>query len=323
MEDKMSDISTTNEITTKKPKPSAWSLIKKDFKKHKLVFFLLIPIILYYTIFEYGPMAGIIIAFKNYRPARGIFNSSWVGLTHFKSFFGSYYFWDLIRNTFKISISNIVFGFPAPIILALFLNEVRCTKFKKTVQTITYMPHFISTVVMAGIVVDMVSTNGVVNRMLQFFGVNLGNLLHIGPLFVPIYVISNIWQSIGWGTIIYLSALSSVGPELYEVADLDGAGRFKKMWYVTLPGIMPTIVTLLIMRLGKVMAVGYEHIILLSNPVITQYSQVISSFVYQSGIEKGNYSYASAVGLFNSVINFTLLLVANKISKKVNNMSLW
>lgn len=301
----------------------SWKNICLDFKKHKFVYLFLVPVLLYYTVFQYCPMAGMIIAFKDYKPIRGIWGSEWVGLEHFITFFGSYYFWDILRNTISLSVCVLVFGFPAPIILALLVNEVRSAKFKKVVQTITYMPHFISIVVMAGIVVDMTSTNGVLSVMLGWFGINLGNLMYIEELFLPIYTASNIWQNLGWSSIIYISALAAVPMELYEAANVDGASRMSKIWHVSLPGIMPTIITLLIMRLGNIMTVGWEQVVLLSNPIIIDKAQVISSFVYTAGMEEGNYGYAAAVGLFNSVINFALLMIANTMSKKLNDTSLW
>lgn len=297
--------------------------IVMDYKKHTIIYWMLVPVILYYILFHYVPMGGLIIAFKDYRPARGILNSSWVGLEHFRTFFSSYYFWSLLRNTLTISISSLVFGFPTPIILAILINELRQKRFKKMVQTVTYMPHFISTVVIAGLVVDMVSTDGVITNILAFFGMKPHNLLTVGRLFAPIYVLSDIWQNIGWGTIIYLAALTTISMELYEAAEIDGAGRFRKIINVTLPGITPTIVTLLIMRVGAIMTVGWEKIVLLYNPAIFDQADVISSFVYRNGLLNANYSYSAAVGLFNSIINAILLFLANFVSKKLNETSLW
>jgi putative aldouronate transport system permease protein len=297
--------------------------IVMDYKKHTIIYWMLVPVILYYILFHYVPMGGLVIAFKDYRPARGILNSAWVGLEHFRTFFSSYYFWSLLRNTLTISISSLVFGFPAPIILAILINELRQKRFKKMVQTVTYMPHFISTVVIAGLVVDMVSTDGVITNILAFFGMKPHNLLTVGRLFAPIYVLSDIWQNIGWGTIIYLAALTGISMELYEAAEIDGAGRFRKIINVTLPGITPTIVTLLIMRVGAIMTVGWEKIVLLYNPAIFDQADVISSFVYRNGLLNANYSYSAAVGLFNSIINAILLFLANFVSKKLNETSLW
>lgn len=319
----MEQIKHKKALVNGKPKKTIWQNVKNDYKKHKMIYWMLIPVIVYYILFHYAPMGGLMIAFKDYRPARGIWASEWVGLQNFIDFFESYYFWDLLRNTISISLTSILFGFPAPIILALLLNEVRSKKFKKTVQTVTYMPHFISVVVMAGLVVDMVASDGVINNVLKWFGIDIGNLLNIGDMFIPIYVVSDIWQHIGWGTIIYLSALTGIAPELYEAASIDGATRFKKVLYVTLPGIMPTIATLFIMRVGRAMTVGWEKIVLLYNPAIYDQADVISSFVYRKGMIEGNYSYSAAVGLFNSLINIFLLIIANRVNKKLNETSLW
>ena len=294
-----------------------------DYKKHTIIYWMLVPVIIYYIIFHYMPMGGLAIAFKDYRPARGILNSTWVGMEHFKTFFSSYYFWSLLRNTLTISISSLVFGFPAPVILAILINELRQKRFKKMVQTITYMPHFISTVVIAGLVVDMVSTDGVITNILTYFGMQPHNLLTVGSLFTPIYVLSDIWQNIGWGTIIYLAALTNISMELYEAAEIDGAGRGKKIIHITLPGIAPTIVTLFIMRIGSIMSVGWEKIVLLYNPAIFDKADVISSFVYRNGLLNANYSYSAAVGLFNAIINSLLLFMANFVSRKINETSLW
>ena len=310
-------------METGKKKGSLASKLVKDYKRHKIIYWLLVPVLLYYFIFHYLPMGGLLIAFKDYRPARGILGSAWVGLEHFRTFVSSYYFWDLLRNTVTISFSSLLFGFPAPLLLAILLNELRQKKFKKVVQTVTYMPHFISTVVMAGIVVDMVATDGVINNIITFFGGEAKNLLNVGSFFAPIYVVSGIWQNIGWGTIIYLAALSNISVDLYEAADIDGAGRLKKILNVTIPGITPTIVTLLIMRIGRIMSVGWEKIVLLYNPAIFDRADVISSFFYRNGLLNANYSYSAAVGLFNSVINVLLLVIANNVSKKLNETSLW
>ena len=310
-------------METGKKKGSLASKLVKDYKRHKIIYWLLVRVLLYYFFFQYLPIGGLLIAFTDYRPARGILGSAWVGLEHFRTFVSSYYFWDLLRNTVTISFSSLLFGFPAPLLLAILLNELRQKKFKKVVQTVTYMPHFISTVVMAGIVVDMVATDGVINNIITFFGGEAKNLLNVGSFFAPIYVVSGIWQNIGWGTIIYLAALSNISVDLYEAADIDGAGRLKKILNVTIPGITPTIVTLLIMRIGRIMSVGWEKIVLLYNPAIFDRADVISSFVYRNGLLNANYSYSAAVGLFNSVINVLLLVIANNVSKKLNETSLW
>lgn len=240
-------------------------------------------------------------------------------------FFDSYYFWSYLGNTFKVSFASIIFGFPAPIVLALMLNEVKNNRFKKFVQTVTYMPHFISIVVICGIILDMVSTEGVITNLLVMMGFmeNRTNLLQNATNFIPTYVISDIWQHIGWGTIIYLSAFASISTDLYEAAEIDGATRWKQVLNVTLPSITPTIVTMFILRIGSVMSVGWEKVYLLSNPIIADKAEVISSLVYKLGMESGQYSYAAAIGLFNSLISLTLLVTANNISRKLNETSLW
>ncbi len=308
--------------------PSVLDKLKLDFKKHKAIYFMLIPVVLYYLVFEYGPMGGIIIAFKDYKPAIGIWDSKWAGgngLGNFEKFFNSHYFWDYLINTFKVSFASIVFGFPAPIILALLLNEVKNVKFKKLVQTVTYMPHFISIVVICGIILDMVQSDGVITNLLVMFGFveTRTNLLHTAANFIPTYVLSDIWQHIGWGTIIYLSAFTAISEDLYEAAEIDGATRWQQVINITIPSILPTIVTMFILRMGNAMSVGWEKVYLLSNPIIANEAEVISSMVYKLGMESGQYSYAAAIGLFNSLISVTLLITANKLSRKLNETSLW
>jgi len=298
-------------------------MLRKDFKKHKVLYFLASFGLLYYIVFHYVPMYGVTIAFKDYSPTKGILGSPWVGFEHFSSFFGSFYFWRLLRNTLLINVYELLFAFPAPIILALLLNEVRNTVFKRFVQTITYLPHFVSIVVICGMIVDFSRKAGLFNVVLQWFGLEPQNLLLDASLFRTIFVSSEIWQGVGWGSIIYLAALTSIDPQLYDAATVDGANRWKKMWHVTLPGIMSTIVILLILRIGGMMNVGFEKIILLYNSQTYETADVISSFVYRRGILEASYSYSTAVSLFNSVINFMLLIMANRISRKVNETSLW
>jgi ABC-type polysaccharide transport system, permease component len=298
-------------------------IIARDFSRNKYLYLMAIPGLLFYVIFHYFPMYGAIIAFKNYRPSLGIMQSSWVGLKNFTSFFQSYYFWSILKNTILINCYELLWGFPAPIILALLLNEIRNEKFKKSVQTVTYLPHFISTVVICGLIVDFTSQSGLFNNIVSIFGGTRSNFLMKPELFRTIYVSSEIWQSVGWGSIIFLAALTGIDPELYNAATVDGANRFKQALHVTLPGIAPTIVIMLILRIGKMMNVGAEKILLLYSPTIYDTADVISTFVYRKGLIDANYSYSAAVGLFNSVINFTLLILANKISRKVNDTSLW
>jgi putative aldouronate transport system permease protein len=284
---------------------------------------MLLPVVLYYLIFHYLPMYGVIIAFKHYAPLRGITASPWAGLEHFQEFFNSYYFWSLLKNTILISIYDLIFGFPAPIILALVLNEVAHLKFKRFVQTISYLPHFISLVVIVGLVLDFLSRDGLINQLTGMFGIEAVPFMQKPEWFRTIYVASNIWQSVGWGSIIYLAALTAISPELYEASRVDGANRWQQMWNITLPGILPTIVIMLILRVGDMMSIGYEKIILMYNPLIYDTADVISTFIYRKGLLEMNYSYSTAVGLFNAVINFTLLLLVNRLARRMSGSSLW
>lgn len=297
--------------------------LSRDFKLNKYKYLIILPIIIYFILFAYKPMYGLIIAFKDYRPALGIVESKWVGLKHFKSFFTDVYFWRLLRNTFTISGLTILFGFPAPIILALSLNEVRNTRFKRTIQTITYMPYFISLVVACSLIKTYSQTDGIFSQIAVMFGGNAQNFLMNSKNFYSIYVISDIWQNIGWNSIIYLAALSSIDQEQYEAAKIDGAGRFKQMFHITLPGLLPTIMILLILRMGGILNVGYEKILLLYSEAIYETADVISTYVYRKGIINAAYSYSTAVGLFNSIVNVFFLVLANTISKKTTESSLF
>lgn len=295
----------------------------RDFVMNKYLYMMMLPVIGYYLVFHYAPMYGALIAFKEYSPMKGILGSDWVGLKHFYDFFNSYYFWRILKNTIVISVYSLIFEFPAPIILALLINEVRSKSFKRVAQTITYMPYFISLVVICGIITDFTNADGVINRLLMLFGYDGQAMLQKPELFRPIYILSEIWQRIGWESIIYIAALMSIDVEQYEAAKMDGASRLKQMFYITLPGIMPTIAIMLILRMGNLLNVGFEKIILLYNPITYETADVISSFVYRKGLLEFGWSYSSAVGLFNSLINLALLITANYISRKVNKSSLW
>lgn len=297
--------------------------LARNYKEHKVYYWLAVPIIAYYIIFHYLPMFGVVIAFQNYRPAKGLLGSSWVGLKHFKAFFDSIYAGRLIKNTLMINLLLLIFSFPAPIILALLLNEVKAKHFKKTVQTISYMPHFISMVVICGLLVDFCSSTGIITSMTTLFGAQRDNLLNRPELFRTIYVSSDIWQSIGWGSIIYLATLSGTDPSLYEAAAIDGAGRFQQVIHVTLPTLVPLIMLQLIMRMGQMMNVGYEKIILLSNGLTYDTADVISSYVYRRGLQTGDFSFGVAVSLFNSACNIVLLVLANTLSGKLTHESMW
>lgn len=297
--------------------------LSEDLKKNKLVYLLALPVVLYYVIFHYVPMYGATIAFKDFTPAKGILGSPWIGFDYFIDFFTSQSFFRVVKNTLVINGANLLFGFPAPIFFAVLLNEIRLAKFKRTVQTITYMPHFVSLVVICGIIKNFTNETGIITEVLSWFGMPKTNLLDVAEYFVPIYVISSIWQELGWNSIIYIAAIAAIDPTLYEAASIDGAGRWRKMWHITLAGIMPTIMVLLVLKIGGMMTVGYEKIILLYQPLIYETSDVISTYVYRKGLLELNWGYSSAVGLFNSVINCILLVTANQVTRKFNGSALW
>jgi len=313
--------------TTVAKKEEFGKRLKKDLSQNLGAYIMVIPVLLFYVLFAYKPMFGAVIAFKNFSPARGLFGSPWTdnfGFKHFLDFFKSFYFGRTLRNTITISLSGIIFGFPIPIILALLINEVKNRYFKKAVQTIVYMPHFISLVVVCSMLYLFTSEKAFIISIMQFFGYKgTNNLLNIKEFFVPIYVISGIWQSSGWSCIIYLAALSAVDTELYEAARIDGAGRWRQTLHVTLQALLPTIVLLLILAIGGIMNVGYEKIILLYNDFVMETADVISSYVYRRGLVNGNWSFSTAVGLFNSIINFVLVVGANRISRKLTGKGLW
>lgn len=310
-------------VTQTTPKKSLGQRLKEDFQRNRALYLMVLPVLAFYIIFHYVPMYGAIIAFKDFSPMKGIWASEWIGFQNFKDFFGSMYFVRVLFNTLNISFSTLIFGFPAPIILALLINELRSKVFSRTVQTVTYMPHFVSLVVICGLIKEFTLDTGVVNQVLSVFGWKPVSMLNKPELFVPIYVISNIWQEVGWGSIIYLAALTSIDPQLYEAAKIDGAGRFKQLIHITIPGILPTVVILLILRMGRLLNVGFEKIILLYNPAIYETADVISSFVYRKGLLEFNWSYSAAVGLFNSIINFVMLWSTNWISRRLKGESLF
>ncbi len=304
-------------------KRSPLQKIVNDVAKNKYIYLMLLPVFIYYLMFHYRPMFGVLIAFQDYVPKKGILGSKWIGLENFKEFFQSPYFWTLLRNTIKISLSSIVFGFPAPIILALLINELKNRVYSRVVQTITYLPHFISLVVVCGLLKEFTLDTGVVNDIIAFFGGTRTTMLANPKMFVPLYVISDIWQQVGWNSIIYLAALTSIDMQLYEAAKIDGAGRFKQLLHITLPGISSTIVIMLILRIGNILNVGFEKIILLYNPAIYDTADVISTYVYRVGLQEFKWGFSTAVGLFNSVVNFGFLILSNQISKRFNDVSLW
>jgi len=318
------DVVGMNIITSKKT--SVFTKIKKELSVNRYIYILAIPVIIYYLIFCYVPMAGIVIAFKQFdigKGIAGIFDSNWVGFKYFNDFFKSRDFVRLMRNTFLISFYDLIFGFPMPVIFALLINEVKNSRFKKTIQTVTYLPHFISLVVMCGIITDFFSANGIITKLISLFGGAQKNYLGDASMFRGIYVGTNIWQGFGWGSIIYLAALTGINPELYEAASVDGANRFKQLLIITIPGIMPTIVIMLILRMGQLMSVGFEKIILLYGPSTYETGDVIASFVYRRGLgASAQYSFSAAVGLFQSLINLVLLLIANFLGSKYSSTSI-
>jgi putative aldouronate transport system permease protein len=269
-------------------------------------------------------MYGILYAFLDFSPFKGFLGSPWVGLKHFNTFINSYYFWSLIRNTVKISLTSFVIEFPLPIILALLLNEVRNMKFKKTIQTISYFPHFISTVVIIGMLVQFTTlSDGVVNQVIRQLGGKPVNFMMEEAWFLPLYILVGIWQNWGWSSIIYLAALSAIDIEQYEAAFVDGATRFKQMLYISLPGIMPTITIILILNIGSLFSVSFEKILLMQNPLTMEVSDVINTYIYRKGLQGRQYSLSTAVGLFQTVINAYLLIFANYASRKTSETSLW
>ena len=298
--------------------------LKKTLSQNKYLFLMIAPVVLYYAIFCYGPIYGAIIAFKDFDVSKGIWGSPWVGFKHFLVFFQGPYFTRTLVNTLLISLYTILFGFPAPILFALLLNELGSQKFKRVIQTITYLPHFISMVVVCGMIHTFVSRNGIITDLFVALGGERGNLLVKPEYFRTIFVAADVWQTFGWGSIVYLSALSNVDVQQYEAADLDGASRFQKIWHITLPALLPTIVIMFIMRVGHVMTVGFEKVILLYNPNTYDTADVISSFVYRKGLgESHQYSFTTAVGLFTSAVNFILVVSFNFLSKKLTTSSLW
>lgn len=302
---------------------STRGVIRKDFRRNKYIYLLALPVIAWYFLFCYMPLYGSIIAFKDFHPGLGIWGSPWYGLTNFMNFFRSVYAWRVTRNTILINLYSLLFGFPAPILLALLFHEIRGVYFKRVMQTVSYLPHFVSIMVVCGMIVDFTTRDGIISSLLQLFGAKPVNLLTEPAYFRSIFVGSGIWQEIGWSSIIYLAAISAIDPQQYEAALIDGAGRFRRLWHITLPGIMSTIVILLILRVGQLMSIGYEKVILLYNPATYETGDLISSFVYRRGLLNGEYSFASAVGLMNSAINLILLGSTNWLCRRMGGASLW
>ena len=299
--------------------------MRNNIKKNIPFYVMFIPVLIYFVIFRYVPLLlSLIISLEKYQPAKGIFSSKWVGIEYYKQFINSVFFWRLIRNTLGINFLQLTVGFVAPIILALLLNEVGRMRYKKLVQTVTYLPNFISSVVVVGMVVTFLSpSTGLVNNILAHLGMERINFLTEPSYFWGIYTVMTIWQTAGYSAIIYLASLTGISSELYEAARIDGAGRWAQLFHITLPGLTPTIVLLFLMKIGRVLDVGYETIVLMYNPSIYSTADVIGTYVYRRGILNGEYSFASAVGFFQSVIGLMLVLFANKIAKKTSETSLW
>lgn len=313
-------MASTKRNSAGKQKRVSW---RHDFKMNKGLYLLTIPIVLFFLIFNYVPMFGLVIAFEDFRPAKGVLGSTWVGLKNFTDFFSGPNFLMILRNTLVISLLGLVIAFPLSIVFALLLNELKVLRFKKVVQTVSYMPYFISLVVICGLVREFCSTNGAItNILVNVFGMDRQNLLTNPRYFWTINLVSDIWQNLGYSSIIFVAAITSVSMELHEAAAIDGAGRFKRVWHVTIPCIMPTIVTMLVLKCGTLLNVGFEKILLLYNPSVFETADVISTHVQRLGIEQAQYGYSTAVGLFNSVVGTILLFLSNYLSKRYADTSI-
>lgn len=295
----------------------------KHFRKIWVLYLFILPMLLYVAVFSYWPMYGIQIAFKDYRASLDIWGSPWVGLKHFRNFFASYQFGNLLWNTLALSLYQLAAGFPLPIVFALLLNYIGQKHLKKTSQMVTYAPHFISMVVFCGMIQIFLSNDGIINQFLQLLGLERREFLSRPELFRHIYVWSGVLKNIGWGSIMYISVLATVAPELHEAAMVDGASKFKRMIHIDVPAIIPTMIIMLIMRMGEIMDLGFEKAFLLQNDINLDYSEIISTYVYKIGIQGGQISYSSAIGLFNNVINFILLVAVNHIAGRWSEISLW
>ncbi len=295
----------------------------QGLKNSRALYILLLPSLIIFLLFTYYPMYGVIIAFKDFSPAQGILGSPWVGFKNFIQYFNSYQFWPTIRNTIVISLYTILVTFPLPIFLALMCNQIRAKRFKKFFQVSTYLPHFISTVVMCGVIILFLSpSTGIIAKLAELFGFTLPNLMGSASAFPSIYVWTEAWQHVGWDSILYIATLSAIDPTLYEAATMDGASKWKRMLHIDVPALLPTATIMFILRMGSVMSVGFEKIYLLQNSLNSSTSEIISTYVYKMGLVSNQYSLSSAIGLFNNVINLLLLLLVNYISKKLNDTSL-
>lgn len=298
-------------------------LIWKRIKENKFLYLLFALPFLYYIVFKYGAMAWLLLAFKDFSARKGLWGSEWVGFEHFINFFSTPDFFRLLRNTVLLSLYNLIFSFPVPVFLALMINEVQQKPFKKAVQSITYLPHFFSTVIICGMLVNFLTSDGLINQIIVTFGGQPVNFLTDPRWFRTIYIASGIWQSAGWGSIMYLAALTGVDPQLYESAVIDGATKVQQTWYISLPSITPIISIQLLLSIGSMLTVGYEKIILLYNGSTYETADIISTYVYRRGLLGADYGYGAAVSLFQSVISLVLIVVSNKIAAKVGETSLW
>ncbi|MET3851065.1 ABC transporter permease subunit [Paenibacillus sp. OAE614] len=307
----------------KPAKPKAASLWQRVIRNWQL-YVLLLPLLLHFAIFQYAPMYGLQIAFKNFRAIDGIWGSPWVGFEHFERFFRSYQFWNTLKNTLLINLYDLVFAFPIAVVFALMLNQVARLRFKKWVQTITYAPHFISTVVLVGMLYIFLNPRtGMINHWIDLFGGERINFFGEAAWFKPMYVISEIWQTTGWSAIIYLAALTSVDPQLHEAAIMDGANKFQRVRHIDVPTIMPVIMIMLILKMGHFASLGFSKVLLMQNSLNIDSSEVIQTYVYKTGLVGAQYSYSAAIGLFDNLINFTLLLTMNQLAKKMKQQSLF
>lgn len=309
----------THALQPRKPQ-GLMKTVRRDWQLYSL---LLLPVV-WFVIFKYVPMLGNIIAFRKYVPGGNWLGEYWVGVKYFKMFLTDPYFWQVFRNTLVISISSLVFGFPLPIIFALLLNEIRLSGVKRVVQTVSYLPHFLSVVVIASMILDTLSpSGGLINVVIKALTGHTVQFMQNSGYFVPIYVISGIWQETGWNVILYLAALTNINPELYEAAEVDGANRWKQTVHVTLPGILPTVAIMLILNVGNILNVGFEKIMLIASPIVYDSADVISFYLYRVGLTMNNFSYATAIGMFEAIIGLILVYATNKFSRKFAETSLW
>lgn len=314
----------TGKLRTKKPMNSRFAATLKHIRRDRQLLLLFIPCVLFYVIFRYGPLYGLVIAFKDYSVFQGVLGSEWVGLEHFQKFFSNQDFWMLFRNTFLLGFFTLIFGFPFPIILAVLLNEVRVKWFKKSIQTFSYLPAFLSVVIISSMIIDFLSpTNGLINQFISFLGFEKKYFLVDPNWFRPIYVISEIWATMGYQAIIYLAAIAGINPTLYEAAKVDGANRWHMMRNITIPGLMPTVIVMFILNTGNMFRIGYEKVLLLYNPLTYDVADVFSTYVYRKGLLESSYSYAAAVGMFESAVALVMLLGANQLSKRMGGSGLW